>query len=70
MPLPIQPIERERPMLSLVWISRGWSVYLESDTMAGEQRFHPKPGKQAISKPNAKLSPRLKVKKWGSTKRP
>jgi len=35
MPLPIQPIERERPMLSLVWISRGWSVYLESDTMAG-----------------------------------
>jgi len=36
MPLPIQPIERERPMLSLVWISRGWFVYLESDTMAGK----------------------------------
>ncbi|CAJ1978072.1 unnamed protein product [Sphenostylis stenocarpa] len=36
MPLPIQPLERERPMLSLVWISRGWSVYLESDAMADE----------------------------------
>lgn len=33
MPLPIQPIERERPMLSLVWISRGWSG-----------RYHPRVG--------------------------
>lgn len=29
-------LNREVPgLLSLVWISRGWSVYLESDTMAG-----------------------------------
>lgn len=37
MPLPIQPIERERPrpMLSFVWISI--RVSLESDTMAGSE---------------------------------
>lgn len=35
MPLPTQAIERDRLRLSNILISRGWSVYLESERMAG-----------------------------------
>lgn len=55
------------PKLNLyIRLNLNQSLYTE----LGEQRFNPKPGKQAISKPNAKQSPRLQVKKLGSTKRP